>query len=98
MAHSQILLTQLVHIFCIFHVFQLCRSLRAAFGGSQLQLDIRADAVANIENGGKNGEDRAGVKNLDGVTKENKYTDQEYQETVYNLMKEVVKGAHFLVF
>ncbi|MBD9194196.1 sensor histidine kinase [Roseburia inulinivorans] len=56
--------------------------------------NIRADAVANIENGGKNGEDRAGVKNLDGVTKENKYTDQEYQETVYNLMKEVEEGLN----
>ena len=49
MAHAQVLLAQLVHVFCIFHVLQLSSSLRAAFGSSQFKVGLGADAMAHCQ-------------------------------------------------
>ena len=49
MAHCQIMLTQVIHILCIFHVLQLCDCFLGAFSGSQLQIGFTADAVAHTQ-------------------------------------------------
>lgn len=59
--------------------------------------NIRADAAANMEKGGNNrfqekqeNDFRKGSIGVQG----NKYTDEEYQETVYKLMQEVEEGLN----
>lgn len=58
--------------------------------------NIRADAAANMEQRGKRSQEKTQSDFVEKAAEEqrNRYTDEEYQETVYKLMQEVKEGLN----